>query len=404
MLTRVELHFFKCFECLRLPLSPLTLLTGLNASGKSSVLQALVLLHQTMREHEWSTRLALNGSTVRLGAMLDVVDQEYGRDSFEVGLEDSTGVYRWTFGGDRRDMSMQVLRVVVNGQIVDRGRELRYLLPLAESPSLEYLELGGRLVPQRIGLPLAEKNSVESLAKRFRNLTYVTAERLAPQDSYVLEDPHVVTDVGPRGEHAVSVLHWGRDEPVLNRLILPGVPPVRLRQVEARMRTLFPGCSIDLQQPPQANTVTLGLRTSDTSDFHRPVHTGFGLTQTLPIIVAALSAAEDNILLIENPEVHLHPAGQSLIGQFLAEVANAGVQVIVETHSDHVLNGVRRAVKADRLSAEQVAIHFFRPRSDEGPQVISPVLDDSGNIDDWPDGFFDQFDKDANYFAGWADF
>lgn len=404
MLTQLELRSFKCFEYLRLPLAPLTLLTGLNASGKSSVLQALVLLHQTMREHEWSTRLALNGSTVRLGAMPDVVDEEFGRGSFDVGLEDRTGAYRWTFGGDRRDMSMQVLRVVVNGQIVDRGRGLRYLLPLAESPSLEYLELGGRLVPQRIGLPLAEKNSVESLAKRFRNLTYVTAERLAPQDSYVLEDPHVVTDVGPRGEHAVSVLHWGRDEPVLDRLILPEVPPVRLRQVEARMRTLFPGCAIDLEQPPQANTVTLGLRTSDTSDFHRPVHTGFGLTQTLPIIVAALSAAEDDILLIENPEVHLHPAGQSLIGQFLAEVANAGVQVLVETHSDHVLNGVRRVVKAGHLSADQVAIHFFRPRSDEGPQVLSPVIDDTGNIDDWPSGFFDQFDKDANYFAGWADF
>ena len=64
MLTRLDLRFFKCFERLRLPLAPLTLLTGLNASGKSSVLQALVLLHQTMREHEWTTRLALNGSGV----------------------------------------------------------------------------------------------------------------------------------------------------------------------------------------------------------------------------------------------------------------------------------------------------------------------------------------------------
>ena len=62
MLSSLELRSFKCFELLRLPLAPLTLLTGLNASGKSSVLQAIVLLHQTMREHEWSTRLALNGA------------------------------------------------------------------------------------------------------------------------------------------------------------------------------------------------------------------------------------------------------------------------------------------------------------------------------------------------------
>ena len=72
MLERIDLRHFKCFELLKLPLRPLTLLSGVNASGKSSVLQALVLLHQTMREHEWSSRLMLNGSTIRLGTVADV--------------------------------------------------------------------------------------------------------------------------------------------------------------------------------------------------------------------------------------------------------------------------------------------------------------------------------------------
>ena len=86
--------------------------------------------------------------------------------------------------------------------------------------------------------------------------------------------------------------------------------------------------------------MTLGLRTSEAEEFHRPVHTGFGLTQSLPIVVAALSAGKGEILLIENPEVHLHPAGQAMMGEFMADAARAGVQVVVETHSDHVLNGV----------------------------------------------------------------
>ena len=67
MLQQIELRFFKCFALLKLPLSPLTLLSGANASGKSSVMQALVLLHQTIRDHEWSRRLMLNGTSVRLG-------------------------------------------------------------------------------------------------------------------------------------------------------------------------------------------------------------------------------------------------------------------------------------------------------------------------------------------------
>ncbi|MBT8420171.1 MAG: DUF3696 domain-containing protein, partial [Gammaproteobacteria bacterium] len=80
-----------------------------------------------------------------------------------------------------------------------------------------------------------------------------------------------------------------------------------------------------------------------------------------------------------------------------------GIQVIVETHSDHVLNGIRRSVKAGRIAPEQVALHFFRSRSEAGAQVTSPQLDRAGNIDAWPEGFFDQFDKDVNYLAGWGE-
>lgn len=169
------------------------------------------------------------------------------------------------------------------------------------------------------------------------------------------------------------------------------------------MRGFFPGYRMEVQQPQRSNAVTLGIRMSDDTEFHRPAHTGFGLTQSLPIVVAALSASEGDIILIENPEVHLHPAGQALMGRFLADVAHAGVQVFVETHSDHVLNGIRRSVKDGKLSAGQVAIHFFQARSAGQPQVASPMLDDSGNIDSWPEGFFDQFDIDANYFAGWGE-
>ena len=381
MLTRLDLRFFKCFERLQLPLAPLTLLTGLNASGKSSVLQALVLLHQTMREHEWTTRLSLNGAGVRLGATPDVVDEVFGRRSFEIELSDDQNMYGWTFEGDRRDMSMAVQRVSVGGRTVEAPESLRYLLP----PDVQ------------------SEVPASTLAQRLRSLTYVTAERVGPQETYPLEDPHDVNVVGPRGEHAMSVLHWGRDETVLADLALPGAPASRFRQVEQRMRTLFPGCTLDLQQTPRANAVTLGLRTSDDTGFHLPAHTGFGLTQCLPIVIAALSASKGDILLVENPESHLHPAGQAVMGLFLADVASAGVQVVVETHSDHVLSGLRRAVKTGRLGADRVVVHFFRRRTEDQPQVVSPAMDDSGNIDSWPDGFFDQFDKDTSYFAGWGE-
>ena len=384
MLQQIDLRFFKCFALLKLPLSPLTLLSGANASGKSSVIQALVLLHQTIRDHEWSRRLMLNGTSVRLGTASAVIDDVYGRRTCGIALQDGEATYEWDFVGERDEMSMAVERVRVGGSGEKHPQALRDLLPAAND----------------------EPQGAVRLASRLRRLTYLTAERLGPREHYALEDPQLTPVVGPTGEHAASVLYSGGDTLVLDSLAIPDVPPTRLRQVEARMEQFFPGCALVAERVPHTNAVALGFRTSNATNFHAPIHTGFGLAQVFPIVVAALSARREDLLLVENPEVHLHPAAQATMGGFLVEVAAAGVQVILETHSDHVLNGVRRAVRNDILAPSDVALHFFRPRQDaerDGvAQVQSPHLDSEGNIDDWPDGFFDQFDKDMNYFAGWS--
>lgn len=377
MITQIDLRYFKCFELLKLPLSNLTLLSGSNASGKSSILQALVLLHQTMREHEWSTRLMLNGSTLKLGTVADVVDKIHGRHTFEIALTIDDQIYHWKFSGERSEMSLAIDNIKVNGSDSPELQQLQYLLPTNNC------------------------DVIASLTNRIRNLTYITAERIGPREFYPLEDIQNTSSVGSAGEYAISLLHSGRDKEVLAGLEIDGIPTTRLRQVEARMQKFFPGCGLVVEQVPRMNAVTLGIRTSEDTDFHRPVNVGFGLTQVLPIIIAALSSNKHDILLIENPEVHLHPAGQAMMGQFLAEVSSAGVQVIIETHSDHILNGIRRAVRSNNITPEQVAIHFFQPRQDTQPQAISPQLDKTGNIDVWPEGFFDQFDKDMNHFAGW---
>ena len=385
MLKQINLRHFKCFTWLKLPLCSPTLLSGQNSSGKSSVLHALVLLHQTIREHEWSTRLMLNGAAVCLGTVADVIDEAEGRRTVEISIQDDDLDCHWEFDGDRFEMSMTVARVMVShgGGTDAAPTALRYLLPL----------------------PQDEELNDDSLQLRLLEMSYLTAERLGPRESYSLVDPSHGPVVGSKGEHAVGILYSGGDERVLDGLIVPDAPPTRLRQTEARMKQLFPGCELAVDKIARANAVTLGLRTSNDTGFHRPVHTGFGLTQVLPIIVAALSAKRNGLLLIENPEVHLHPAGQAAMGKFLAEVAAAGVQVIIETHSDHVLNGIRRSVKDGILSHEDAALHYFRPQGSELnklPQVSSPIMSQDGSIDSWPDGFFDQIEKDTDYFAGWS--
>ncbi len=382
MISSIELELFKCFEILKLPVSPLTLLSGTNASGKSTVLQALVLLHQTILDHEWSTRLQLNGSEIQLGTVTDVVDKVHGRREFKIGLVYDEMTVKWVFSyegdKDKQAMSAEVASVTVNGKQEYKPPKLRHLFP-GKFPDGNFL------------------------AARLLRLCYLTAERVGPRDSYRLQDPSATQVVGPRGENAVGLLFQKRDVPVLKSLVVENTASTLLPQVQARMAQFFPGASLKVDPVPQANMVTLGITNSGEAGFHRPMNVGFGLTQVLPIIVAALAADENDLLLIENPEVHLHPAGQALMGEFLAEVANGGVQVLVESHSDHVLNGIRRAVKKETLAAGKVSLHFFNPRGGEVAQVTSPTIGPDGNIDHWPAGFFDQFDKDLNYFAGWGE-
>lgn len=401
MINRLDLKTFKCFELLRLPLGRLTLLSGTNASGKSSILHSLVLLHQTFQEYDYINRIALNGDQIRLGTVTDVVDQKHGRNSFEIGLTDDESSCLLSFSGDRSDMSMRLDRMTVD--------DMTYDFTTNDSISYDFHE----------GL----RESFPGPFRKVSRLNFITAEREGPRDVYALEDrhnlvrrrgmtigddePHAIHQqfykrIGSRGENAVSVLYWDGDDRVAESLRVPGTVPTLMHQVGARMDSFFPGCALALQAVPPFGAVTLGIRISEETDFLRPVNCGFGITQVLPIVVTALSVPQNDLFLLENPEVHLHPAGQALMGQFLAELANYGIQVIVETHSDHVLNGVRRAVKAGMISAENVVLHFFRARTADAPQVLSPTIDNSGNIDSWPQGFFDQFDKDMDFFAGWG--
>ena len=320
MLRQLDLRTFKCFEKLRLPLGHLTLLSGINASGKSSVLHSLVLLHQTMQEDEWSPRILLNGDVVKLGTVTDVVDQVHGRNSFKIGLADEDARCSWSFYGDRSDMSLEVAEVEVDGKAVDHPGDLRFLLPS---------DLEGTIPP---------------LVDRIRDLTYITAEREGPREVYPLEDEfagirtgawgvssgedspshHSLARVGSRGENAISVLYRGRDGQVGEGLRIPNTVPTLLRQFEARMDTFFPGFGVNVQQVPNANVVVLGIRVSNDTGYLRPIHCGFGITQVLPIVVAVLSVPKGGLLLVENPEVHLHPAGQALMGQFLAPSGPVG--------------------------------------------------------------------------------
>lgn len=392
MLRELTLDGFKCFDEQRIPIHALTLLTGVNASGKTSVIQALALLRQSVLEAEWSPQLVLDGSLIRLGTTADVVNKVRGGRTLDLGIAGEDWSVRWTFGDPKvreTDAASMPLHQLVwkqnDGTHTFDGRE------------------GGlfrMLVPQRASL--IEHQLVMDMLS---SIEHVSAERIGPREVYTLGRAAFHSTVGVQGERMPGVLWLFGDDEVPEPLRHPSETRRNLRaQAGAWLEHFFPGVTFDVQKVPNANAVTMGFRTNNQTNFHRPQHVGYGITHVLPILIAGLTSRPKQVLLIENPEVHLHPAGQSQIGRFLARIAAAGRTVIVETHSDHVLNGVRRAVRDQLVSHEDVSMLFFRERTlaaREGiAQVEVPRIDAEGNIDRWPRGFFDQFDDDLNALAG----
>ena len=179
---------------------------------------------------------------------------------------------------------------------------------------------------------------------------------------------------------------------------------ISVGQTGAWLNDFFPGAEFKIDPVAGANLVVLSIRSHSSTDFHRPQNVGYGLTHILPILAACLGADEGQIIMIDNPEAHLHPSGQAKMGQFLARVAASGIQLIVETHSDHILNGIRRAIRDEILAPAKAAIHFFSleiSKEASKPIVVSPTINAKGQLDKWPTGFFDQFDKDMMALINW---
>jgi predicted ATPase len=329
VITELSLENFKAFEKETFAFGRLNVLTGLNSSGKSSVIQAVRLIHE---------QKPLDG----LGPLQEYVRSDCGGLSVQCAMHDKS--------------------------------------------ILEFSYAKGEECPQ-CGIPLPGI------------VSYISADRFGPKNSLPLHIDGYIQTVGARGENIVDFLsRLDGDWDVLR------VPPVLVAKegvgikenIKEWLRTLSPGVDFHYEVYPHTDTGRTEF------DKHRPVHVGFGLSYTLPIIAGVLVHAGQLavnretpiLLLLENPEAHLHPSGQTKMGELLSLAASCGIQVIVETHSDHLVNGIRIAVKEGKLSPDDVKFYFFKSdNSSDAASVETISIDRYGMMDHWPEGFFDETEK-----------
>ena len=341
MLRQVRLSNFKCFARLHLELAPLTLLCGGNGAGKSSVLQALLALRRSRAAGALDRgNPVLADELTGLGTGRRVLHEFAEDDAIEFGLVDDRAAepLRITFDYDRETDELRV-----------RGAGALALGPWEALPPFAALH---HLAAERIG-PGKIRDPPDTGARRSDESAsnFPTAHR---NDSLTAADPR-------RGEadtdrYGDVLDYWLRQ-----------IMPIASRRT-GRIRA--------------AEAPTGGARR------YRAADAGFGLSYVAPT-VAALLAPPGTLCLIENPEAHLHPSAQTKIAELAARAAAAGLQVVLETHGNHVLDGVRIAVLDGLLRPGDTQFHYFE--QENGQSVVrTPQIDSRGRLSSWPEGFFDQ--------------
>lgn len=355
---------FKCFsEKTNIKLGKITVCLGSNSVGKSSVIQACILLRQIYEQ-----------------AMLFKATQI---KEYNIQLNDVYGLQL----GDAENIKSSKSREDIFLKI----DEYEYSLNSDKRSPMEMV------VQNRYDV--TKMSSDEGLFSK--EFYYLNAERKGPRN-YQTINSKMVDNCGVYGENAVHLLSLLGTNKVddVRCFSIDEKKKVNTfsKQVEYWMDYVIPGIEINADDMMDLRISKMSLRQPalDTG-FLSPYNFGFGISYVLPIILTGLMAERGSVFLVENPEAHLHPKGQSHIGYFLANMALAGVQVIVETHSEHVLNGIRIAALKNAMKPEDISINFFSVNTygkDTIHRVENIKLSERMDLETWPEGFLDQEEED----------
>lgn len=329
----LSLKGFKCHEDTVFDLNNITLLTGANSSGKSSVVQALLILHSLAHDRNMTMEEVLNNekNALSLGDVFDILYQQ-----------------------------------------------------TADKATIETDRMTVSLFSDGIVGVMGTDEALES------KMLFLSAERDGPRNE-VKKNSSPESNCGCHGQFTAEVIDSNQLTTIASDRTLDGQAvklPVALDQWTD---LIFPGTSIRIKT--NGDYLQAIIRSSHSSISSKAPNVGFGISYALPIIVSGLLADKGDWLVIENPEAHLHAKAQSNMGYFLAQMAAAGVRVVVETHSEHVVNGIRRfSITTKRLSPKEATIYFLPEGEKANPIEIS--FDNEGNLSDFPVDFFDQSRQD----------
>jgi predicted ATPase len=362
MIKSIEVENFKLFKHTKLSLKTLNLFTGLNGTGKSSFIQILLLLRQSQQAGILpNIGLILKGSLVELGTAKDIFYQFAGKDDLiKMRINAPNHSFYWNFNY------------------------------LSDSDILAVVDKS------------AYTDALLEFSLFNRNFLYLNTEHIVPLNTYKKSEFEVIQNrqIGKHGEYAVHYLSEYGLEPIqYSNLVHPNARSNRLlHNVEAWLNEISLGIKVIVEDIKGLDLIRLSFQYEAVDGYtneYKPINVGFGITYALPVIIALLTANPDKISIIENPESHIHPKGQAKIGELIALVASNNCQLFIETHSDHILNGIRVAVKESKVQGAEVAIYYFdrilNNKAEHESLITTINIDRNGELSDYPKGLLDEW-------------
>lgn len=336
-ITKLHLQNFKSYINQDFEFKKITLLTGLNGAGKSTVFQALRMFWS----YEKNSEAILNSY-----GEIDTLKNINSKEKFlEISID------------------------------IENSNYLNLKFDLSDLSDIKSL------------------SSQEEKDTSLLNIAYISASRLGPTEYQPIRNSTIENlNVGRNGEYTLDILSKYRDMnlPEIFGEDIGAKKNILITHVERWLKVISPNIKLETELNKKMNVASF------TSNGFTPLNIGFGVSYTLSIIVQLLYSVilfENNgiktVLLMENPEAHLHPKGQTKIAEFIASLTNYGVQVIMETHSDYILDGLRLAVKDGEIEHEDTKLYYLELDEEDNTKVKSPQIDKDGYLDEWPENFFD---------------
>lgn len=367
MIKKIAIEGFKSFGAkTEMNLARITVIYGKNGRGKSSIVQPLLLLAQTMQEKGIPDVMPVNGRFVKLGVAEDLINKDLSPKKWTVELNSDSESLILSYSTVKEKPQLATIsEFFLNGE--DR------FVSVASAEGSENMNIDH--------LKISVTTSDSSILQELKMLNYISSERCGPCNEVKLNDNLDPDNIGVKGETLINVIHNHGD--------------MFARNVSEALSYVLDGGVIRTRREGDDR---ISLRINSADDEHllfKPVNVGFGYSYVLPVIVASLLAKKGSMLILENPEAHLHPAAQSRLMDLIIKLAmEKNLQVVVETHSDHVVNGLRIARKNGEIERTDALILFVDHDSKTMQTIVEEIeCDKNGTLSREPDDFLDEWTK-----------